>query len=270
MSESSGDKNHQASALRRQKARTDGDFARSFELAVALQVIGFTMLAMMCLGSISNWISTATMQTWQTASVSTSGLSGDDMNVAGFTNAADVGSRGLEMVQGAVWTIAPLMLGCWLVVIASHWIQTGPVWLPGKASPDLSRVSPGNWWRQSFSLSNCGYLFIGVPKFLLAITVATISFWQQRETIFSMAYQPTDQMGQTIAEVLMQICFLVGVVLLISSAIDYWIHYLGFEKRIRMTDQEMREEAKAQDGDPTVAAQRRALANRFHRARVAD
>jgi len=74
-----------------------------------------------------------------------------------------------------------------------------------------------------------------------------------------MPFQPLDQMGPGIASVLMQITFHVGLVLLASSAVDYWMHYLGFEKRIRMTDQELRDEIRAQDGDPLVNSQRQAL-----------
>jgi flagellar biosynthetic protein FlhB len=249
MAHSGGDKNHEASALRRQKARSEGDFPRSFELAVALQVIGFTIVGFLCLDSISNHLSVSATRSWSNHSEDR--LQGEA-----------VAESGLELVCGALWAIAPLMVGCWLVVVASHWIQTGPVWLPGKVSADVSRVSPGHWFGQVFALSTLSYFFVGVPKFFLAFAVTVISFWCQRETIFAMPFQPVDQMGQTVASVLMQITFHVGLVLLASSAIDYWMHYLGFENRIRMTDQEMRDEARAQDGDPAVNAQRKALQGR--------
>ena len=252
MTQSSGDKNHEASVLRRQKARSEGDFPRSFELAVALQVIGFTIAGFLCLESISNRLSATVTQSWQVTAT-------DNFNVESC--AAD----GLEMVASTMWSVVPLLVGCWLVVVASHWGQTGPVWLPAKVSADVSRVSPSHWAGQVCSMSTWSYLFVGLPKFFLTIAVAAISFWCQRETIFAMPFQPVDQMGSTIASVLMQITFHVGLVLLASSAIDYWMHYLGFEKRIRMTDQELREEIRAQDGDPTVNAQRRSLSNSFQR-----
>ena len=250
MTQSSGDKSHEASALRRQKARSDGDFPRSFELAVALQVIGFAIAGFLCLSSISNHLSATATEAWQINS--TAGLHGESIATAG-----------LERVGNTVWVIAPLLLACWLVVVASHWAQTGPVWLPGKLSADVSRVSPTQWSGQFFSMSTLSYLFVGLPKFFLTITVAVISFWCQREVIFAMPFHSIDQMGQTIASVLMQITFHVGIVLLASSAIDYWMHYLGFEKRIRMTDQELRDEIRSQDGDPLVKAQRKAISNSF-------
>lgn len=244
------DKNHEASPLRRQKAKSEGDFPRSFELAVALQVIGFTIVGFLSLESISASISAAATQSWKAGSIE---------NLSGETSAV----AGLDLVSSALWAVVPLMLGSWLVVVASHWVQTGPVWQSGKISADVGRLSPGNWAGQVFSMSTWSYMFVGVPKFVLAITVAAVSFWCQRETIFAMPFQPINQMSQTIVSVLMQITFHVGFVLLASSAIDYWIHYLGFEKRIRMTDQELREEIRAQDGDPTVNAQRKSLSNSF-------
>ena len=250
MSQSSADKNHEASALRRQKARSDGDFPRSFELAVALQVIGFAIAGFLCLSSISNHLSATATQAWQ-------------INSTGGLHSESIATSGLEMVSGAIGAIVPLLAACWLVVVASHWIQTGPVWLPGKVSVDVSRVSPTHWSGQVFSMSTLSYLFVGLPKFFLTIAVAVLSFWYQREAIFSMPFHSIDQMGQTIANVVMQMTFHVGIVLLASSAIDYWMHYLGFEKRIRMSDQELREEIRSQDGDPLVKAQRKALANSY-------
>ena len=250
MTQSTADKSHDASALRRQKARSDGDFPRSFELAVALQVIGFAIAGFLCLNSISNHLSATTTEAWQ-------------INTTGGLNGESIATSSLEMVGSAMWAIVPLLSACWLVVVASHWVQTGPVWLPGKVSADISRISPGHWAGQFFSMSTLSYLFVGLPKFFLTIAVAVVSFWCQRDAIFSMPFQPIDQMGQTIANVVMQMTFHVGIVLLASSAIDYWMHYLGFEKRIRMTDQELRDEIRSQDGDPIVNAQRKALLNKY-------
>lgn len=252
MTKNLADKNHEASALRRQKARTEGDCPRSFELAVALQVIGFTLVCFLALESISNQLSATTTQVWQITSAER--LQGDV-----------IAASGLEMVSAAMWAIAPMMLGCWMVVVASHWVQTGPMWLPGKASADASRMSPGHWWGQVASTSTWSYLFVGLPKFLVAIFVAAASFWYHRAAIFAIPFQPLNTMGSSIAEMVMQITFHVGLVLLASSAIDYWMHYLGYEKRIRMTDQELRDEMRMQDGDPTVNEQRKSLQSRFVR-----
>ena len=249
MTHCSAEKNHEASPLRRQKAKSEGDFPRSFELAVALQVIGFTIVGLLCFESISASISAAATQSWKPSSIK---------HLSGPISAA----AGLELVSNTLWAVAPLALGSWLVVVASHWVQTGPVWQSGKVTVDASRLSPLNWAGQLFSFSTWSYLFVGLPKVVLAIAVAAISFWCQRETIFAMPFQPINQISQTIVSVLTQITFHVGFVLLASSAIDYWIHYLGFEKRIRMTDQELREEIRAQDGQPSVNAQRRAMQNR--------
>ncbi len=249
MTHSAAEKNHEASPLRRQKAKSEGDFPRSFELAVALQVIGFTIVGFLSLNSITAAVSAAATKSWRAYSVK---------ELSGEASAA----AGLELVSGALWAVVPLMLGSWLVVVASHWVQTGPVWQSGKVSADPGRLSPANWAGQVFSMSTWSYFFVGLPKVVLAIAVAAVSFWCQRETIFAMPFRPVDQISETIISVLMQITFHVGFVLLASSAIDYWIHYLGFEKRIRMTDQELREEIRAQDGQPSVNAQRRALQSR--------
>lgn len=246
MSVSAEDRQHEATPLRRLKAREEGDFAKSLELAIALQVLGCAMVMYLCIGGINATVKASAIQSWQFQ--------------------ADVSLSAplvLERFQSIAWnclvTMLPLMVGCWLMVVASHWTQTGVVWLPGKIAPDGSRMSPGQLARQFFSLQALSYCFIGIPKFFLTIAAACASCWCQSEALFRLPWLPADQMTDSIFNILIQLTFHVGLVLLVSSAADYWIRWFSFQRRIRMTDVELREETRAQDGDPVVNGQRKML-----------
>ena len=143
-----------------------------------------------------------------------------------------------------------------------RWFQTGVVWLPKKVAPDIGRISMMQTLRQFFSLQTLSYLFIGVPKFFLVIATAAGSCWVQRESILGLSSLPTDLMTGVVFQILIQVTFHVGLLLLVSSAADYWVRWISFQKRIRMTDAEMREESRAQDGDPVVNSQRKLLYRR--------
>ena len=166
------------------------------------------------------------------------------------------------MLGGSVWALVPVLVCCWLAVVASHWLQTGVVWLPKKVAPDIGRISMMQMLRQCFSLQTLSYLFIGVPKFFLVIATSMGSCWKQRESILGLSSLPTDLMTGVVFQILIQVTFHVGFVLLVSSAADYWIRWISFQRRIRMTDGEMREESRAQDGDPVVNGQRKLLYRR--------
>ncbi len=249
MSESSGDRQHEATPMRRARAAEEGDFAKSFEAAIAMQVIGCAMAIYLFASGIGGMLRHAAMQSF----VFDSSVSLSPMVVL---------EQCQRLLWGTVWALVPLLVVCWATVVASHWLQTGVVWLPKKVAPDVSRLSMLQMLRQFFSLQTLSYLFIGVPKFFLVVGTAVGSCWAQRESILGLSALPTDLMTDGVFQVLIQVTFHVGLLLLISSAADYWVRWISFQRRIRMTDAEMREESRAQNGDPVVNGQRKLLYRR--------
>jgi len=249
MSDSLGDRQHEATPMRRTKAAEDGDFAKSFEVAIAMQVLGCAMATYLFASGIGGVVRQAATQSLVY-----------DPSVSMSPTA--VLERFQLMLWGSVWALVPLLAVCWMTVVASHWFQTGVVWLPKKVAPDITRLSMMQMLRQFFSLQTLTYLFIGVPKFFLAVGAAVGSCWVQREAILSMSSLPTDLMTGVVFQILIQVTFHVGLLLLVSSAADYWVRWISFHRRIRMTDAEMREESRAQDGDPVVNSQRKLLYRR--------
>ena len=240
------DRQHEATPLRQLKATQDGDFAKSFELAIAMQVLGCALAVYLFTSDIGNSVKAAAVESWMF-----------DTEVS--LSASSVFERFQVIIWSCMLTLLPLMAVCWLAVVASHWSQTGVVWLPKKVVPDLHRMSPGQMFGQLFSLQTASWLVIGIPKFFLTIVTAVVSCWYQSDAIFSLPWMPSDQMTDSVFNILIQLTFHVGLVLLVSSAADYWLRWISFQHRIRMTDTEMREESRAQDGDPIVNSQRKSL-----------
>ncbi len=249
MSESSGDRQHEATPMRRARAAEEGDFAKSFEVAIAMQVIGCAMAIYLFASGIGGVVRHAAMQSLVF-----------DPSVS--LSPTVVLERCQMLLWGSIWALLPLLVVCWLAVVASHWMQTGVVWLPKKIAPDFRRLSMMQMLSQFFSLQTLSYLFIGVPKFFLVIVTALGSCWVERESILGLSGLPTDLMTDALFQILIQVTFHVGLVLLISSAADYWVRWISFQRRIRMTDAELREESRAQDGDPVVNSQRKLLYRR--------
>ena len=78
-------------------------------------------------------------------------------------------------------------------------------------------------------------------------------------TIPSRDGYPADAMAQQLFSLVLLICSHVAVALLMVSLLDFGMKYWGFEKRIRMTDQQLRDETRMQNGDPQTSARRREL-----------
>ncbi len=238
MSENSDDQIHPATPARQETARRDGDFAKSFELATAVQMLGALLVAYLLFGPLAIWVQQATIKIWsRPISLSEIGLTESCEQVQ-------------EFIFSSMLVAAPIGLLLIGIGLVSHWCQTGPIFLSSKPVPDLSRLAPTHWFQRLFSLSTLATLLMGVPKTILAIGVMVASCWFNRQSFLELGLLPGDQiLGAIFQLVLLVSCHVVGV-LLIGSALDYGFKYLSFQQRIMMTDQQLRDEARMQNGNP--------------------
>lgn len=244
MSEPTGDQVHAATPARREQARRDGDVAKSFELAAAIQMIGAIAVAFFLLGKVGIWIRTWTIQSWSSA--------GTKLNI----EAEDFTDQVQNAMLGGLGVLLPLMLLLLLVGVGSHWLQTGPMFLAGRVAPDPSRLASGSWRRQVFSLGSLAMIFVGIPKTLIACIAMSASAWVHRNEFFALAHYPIDVMAEKMFALIMTVTFQVAFALLVVSAADYWLKFVSHQRRIRMTDQQLRDELRMQNGDPQIHARR--------------
>lgn len=230
----SEDRIHPATPARQQQVWRDGDFAKSYELASAIQLLGGLLVAAVLFGSLATWLKSVIQTAYSGPLISTQ----------------QVATALLPKLQSLLYSSAPVIgsIGILLMLVAiiSHWCQTGVVVLGNKVSPDIHRLSPGHWFSRLFSRSNFVSTLICIPKILLTLSVMFGGCWIYRDSFFELGSLPADQLGGAILKLALIVCAQVGLVLLIGSGVDYWMRYLNYQTRIQMTDQELREENRMQ------------------------
>ena len=244
------ERNHPASPMRRDQARRDGDIPKSFELAGALHLLGALTVAFLMLGGIGKWLKDWTIAKWKEAGQI--GVGPDDL-ASGLQ--ADVFS--LSSV------LAPLLLLMLGMGVLAHWVQTGIVFRPQQAVPEASRLGPRRWFSHLFSLQFFAAPVLGLPKALLAVASAFVSAWCFREQFFALGGLPVESLVASLFGLVIGVCASTTMVILVLSIADYGIKRLSFERRIRMSDQEVRDELRMQNGDPTINSRRRQIHRSF-------
>ena len=248
-----GDRNHPATPTRREQARRDGDFAKSTELAAAIQMLGATLVGFLLLGGVALWLRDFTRQWYQRA------ISSQVESSAAIESGEEMAQQLSVTLLDLVTALAPVLILLMLISIVSHWIQSGPTFIAGKASPDLTRVSPGRWWRRMFSARTLATPFVGVPKTLIAVAVAIASGWAYRNQFFELANWPADVMVTKLFGLVLMISFFISLSLLVTAMLDWAVNWYSREQRLRMTDQQLRDELRMQNGDPQVQQRRRVI-----------
>ncbi|MFV1965158.1 MAG: flagellar biosynthesis protein FlhB [Pirellulaceae bacterium] len=246
MPEQFGEKQYEATPYRKQKAREQGQVAKSQDLTSAILLIS-GVSALLALGDrIVQFIGAyARRQLGQEV-----WLSVDRDFVVG---------EWYSVTQQMAAVMLPIFGILLVVSVAANLGQVGFLFLPEKLALDLSRVNPLKGLQRLFSLSNVMRLAFGIFKLVVVGSVAYWCLWSERREILGLSTLEPSQIAPFLIQLALWTTLKIGVALLILAILDYAYQRWKQEQDLRMTTQEMREELKTLQGDPHIAARRRAI-----------
>jgi len=239
-----GDKTHEATPYRRQKAREEGQVVRSQDLASAGLLIAGLLILWYFGQGMANVLGHLTAehlggQAW---------LSIDTQ--AAVHHALVVTAR---MAIGVLPVLGLLFVGA----IIAHMGQFGFLYLPQKIALDWQRINPLTNYSRIFSLTNAVHLGFGLLKVLLICVVAGWSMWPERGRLMNLSSESSAEIAAYLLQVLLWTSLKIGGSLALLALFDYGYQWWKHEQDLRMTTQELKEEIKTQQGDPQIAARRK-------------
>lgn len=247
---SDGDKQHEATAQRRQHARDEGQVARSQDLASA-SILLVALLAMNYWGHDLSIYFGNLFQDY---------LSGDAWR---SLDRESLPSWWLRMVMALAWAIVPLLGVLTLAAIAVNLGQTGILFLPEKISFDPSHLNPLQNAQRLFSMSSVVRLGFGIFKVMIVVGMAIWSLWSEQALLMGLADLEAQQVAVYLTQVTLWTCIKIAGALFALALLDYMYQYWKYEQDLMMTTQEMREELKEQQTNPQVLQRRRAIAKQM-------
>jgi flagellar biosynthesis protein FlhB len=171
----------------------------------------------------------------------------------------------------ATETLGAVAIPLLLLVVAAifgNLIQHRLVWSTQPVMPSLSKVSPLAGLGRLFSKQALVNFSKGLAKLLLIGTVMTALMWPQRHRLEGLVM--TDLIGVLVVTKALSLKVLGTVVAIMAvvAAADYLFQYRQWFDRQKMSMQELREEFKQSEGDPTVKARMRQMRQQRARKRM--
>lgn len=258
--ESDLEKTEPGSAKRIEKAREQGQVARSRELStfvlLATGIFGLWLNAGPLSAHLKHVLSQS-LQFERAAAFNPTTM----MELAG-----KVAFEGLEAVLPLLGMMAlaalaaPLMLGGWLFTTES-------------LLPHFSKLNPSAGIGRMFSTQTLAELTKAIAKSALVGGVAYLVISRNVKSILALLSEPVRIALPHMASVVANCCTMIILSLLIVVALDVpyqlWSHY----RKLRMSKEDLRQEHKESDGDPHIKAkirkQQQAMAKRRMMAKVA-
>lgn len=177
---------------------------------------------------------------------------------------------GLGLVLGeALETVLFIMaLPFALLMIAAFlapFLQIGPLFAPEVIKPDLSKISIIKGFGRLFSLRSLVEFVKGILKISIIGVVATIIIFPYFDKLEHMIDQPMLLVMEELQFLVVKMMFGVLVVLMIIAGLDLIYQRFEYQKKMKMSRQEVKDEYKQSEGDPQIKARLRQL--RMQRAR---
>jgi flagellar biosynthetic protein FlhB len=244
--EQQGERSQDPTPHRRQKAREEGHTARSQDLTSAVLLLVGMAALLMSGGAMIDFLGSYTQrqlggEAWLSA----------DLNFA------------LVHWNDTAWEVArhvlPILAALLIAAVVVNFAQVGFLFLPQKLAPDLARLDPIKGLGRIFSLAGAMRLAFGLFKVLVVGVVVFVSLYNQRDTILGLSGLELSESALYLAEVLVWTTIKVAAALLVLAILDFGFQRWKHEQDLKMTTQEVREEMKNLEGDPQIAARRRAV-----------
>lgn len=241
--QSSGEKTEKASAKKKRDTRKKGDVHKSSDLCSAIML--FIMFGTLKIGYDGFIVS---MKELSSHTLSGTFIAEQSRNIT----STSITSYYREILYSVLPVILPVLVVAMIGGTMVHMIQTGPMFVPSKIKPDFNKINPIAGFKRIFSSATLVELFKSISKVVILCWIIFKYFRSGMDSFAQMIYV---DVGKAFSDVL-STCFsmgiMIGLALITFSAIDVLYQWWKFEKDLRMTKQEVKEENKQLEGDPQV------------------
>ena len=158
----------------------------------------------------------------------------------------------LDIVKYGVMIVGPVAAIIFAVVILTVMAQTRGLFSGQSIRPKFSRLSPIQGVKRLFSLQSA----VGVLKGIIELAIiGAITYSQIQGRLNDFGRLPDMEPLQSVAYIanaVFEIVMVIFIVLAFVAAADFVFQWWQFEKKLKMSKQEVKDEYKQIEGDPQV------------------
>ncbi len=246
-------KTEKATPYRRRKLRSEGNVAKSIDVATSLTVLASTIVLFFT-GYALFKITAGFLRTLST------------VNYDNAFATIDYLLKDISLTLSK--TLAPLFIVVILVVIASFVAQFGFIFTLKPLGFKWERINPFEGLKRMFSLTTLFELFKNLLKVSILIGVAYFIVHGSIEHIVGLPAFPLNESVISMLKLIFTVVLTLGIFAFGVALLDLAYKRWDYERRIRMSREEVKEEYKQFEGNPEVKGKLRAKMRELARGRM--
>jgi flagellar biosynthetic protein FlhB len=253
-----GEKTEKATPKKRRDSRKEGNVLQSREITTAVTLLG-TFVAMYIFAQFMFVQMEDNMRDWIARA-------GEEFTVDGEFLA----SNALIIMTTCVLIIGPLLLVAVMLGVLPTIVQTRGLFTMKPLTPKFSKLNPFTGIKRMFSLQS----LISIVKAIIEIiAIAVIVYNQIMGLMSTIAKLPDMELIQGVvfvADSIFSIIIIIAVIFVFVAAGDFLYQWWEFERKLRMSKQEIKDEYKNTEGDPQIKSKIKAKQREIAQKRMME
>jgi flagellar biosynthesis protein FlhB len=246
-------KTEKATPQRRKKAREQGQIARTRELSNALA-----------------WSGALALVAWQVPDVARQwrGLLQSSLDLSTRETIRPGGPILFWAACGVLRWIVPVVMTAWVLSVSGGLAQGGLVFAPEALQLKPERMNPAGKLKQMFSLAGLSGILKSLLPFSVIAWIGYSTVTKHWESVLHSSELGVRAYAGFLVTVMGELVWKSGLVLVAWAGIDYLLVWQKHESDLKMSRQDMKDEAKQTEGNPAIKGRIRRLQRSLRRRQM--
>ncbi|MCA1040790.1 flagellar biosynthesis protein FlhB [Bacillus infantis] len=235
----SGEKTEKATPKKRQDSRKKGQVAKSQDVNTAVVLLAVFLFLLFAGGYLKNIIMYLLTHSFQ------------EFMLMELTE-SNVQAVFLAVMKELALFLGPIMLIAMIAGAAANYMQVGFLFSTEAIQFKLEKIDPIKGFKRIFSMRAIVELLKSILKIGFVGAVTFVVLWMRIDEILMLSQKSPGAALITLASLTVQMGLFASAALLFLSVLDYLYQKYDFEKNIRMSKQDIKDEYKNIEGDPLI------------------
>lgn len=157
-----------------------------------------------------------------------------------------------ETVKETALIVGPIMLVALFAGVAANYFQVGFLFAPESIKMKLEKIDPIKGFKRIFSLRSIVEFLKSILKLSIVGVITFLVLWNRMDEILILSQKTISAALTVLVDLVIQMGLFASGALLFLSLFDYLYQKYDFEKNIRMSKQDIKDEFKNTEGDPLI------------------
>lgn len=234
-----GEKTEKATPKKRKDTRKKGQVAKSTDVNTAVSLL-IIFLSLIALGPYMRDRLLSFIKTFYTKSISL------------HLSASAVHELFVDTVKDISLILAPVMLVALVAGVVSNYMQVGFLFSAEVLKPDLNKLSPLKGFKRIYSMRAIVELVKSILKITVVGFAAFMVLWIHYGDILRLPLLTPAEVLTFVSKLTLWMGLAGSGALMLLAGLDYLYQRFDYEKNIRMSKQDIKDEYKKSEGDPII------------------